>query len=80
MSSRTFNNPNSDAARQALLDNRCEHKGKNHRTLGRRRRLSKQKRQQIKERLAAKIKAYREYKTKVREYWNYQGDHPSQAR
>ena len=48
MSHRTFNNdPHgiSDAARRALLDNRCEHKSKRHRTLGRRKRLSKAKRQ-----------------------------------
>jgi hypothetical protein len=76
MSHRTFNDPSSDDARQSLLDNRCEHKPKNHRTLGRRRRLSKEKRQRIKERLAAKVASQRRYNAKVRAYWNNEGDHP----
>lgn len=76
MSHRTFNDPSSDAARQALLDNRCEHKPKNHRTLGRRRRLSKAKRQRIKKHIEMKIAARRKYVAKVRAYWQNEGDHP----
>jgi hypothetical protein len=47
MSHRTFTNDphgTSDVARQALLDNRSEHKPKRRRTLARRKRLSKAKR------------------------------------
>lgn len=76
MSSRTFNDPQSDAARQALLDNRCEHKPKRHRTLARRKRMAKAKRQRIKLRLEMKIVARRKHVAKVRAYWQNEGDHP----
>lgn len=80
MSRLTFNDPygTSLAARQGLLDNRCEHKSKNHRTLGRRKRIAKAKRQEVKMRVVAKIAAYRKYKASVRAYWrNEIDDHPS---
>lgn len=71
MSRRIFDaHGTSAAARQALLDNRCEHKPKNHRTLGRRRRLSATKKQRIKGAVAARIAAFRRFKEKVRAYWN----------
>ncbi len=79
MSHRTFmNDPHgtSDVARQALLDNRCEHKPKRHGTLKRRKRLSKVKRERIKARLAVQIAARRKYFAKVRAYWQNEGDHP----
>lgn len=78
MSHRTFSDPHgtSDAARQALLDNRCEHAPKRHRTLGRKKRISKAKRERVKRRLAVKISEMRKYNTAVRAYWRGQGDHP----
>jgi hypothetical protein len=82
MSHRTFNDPfqNGDAARQALLDNRCEHKPKRHRTLGRRKRLSKAKRQRIKHHLEMKAASRRKFLIQVRRYWNNEGDHPPSHR
>jgi hypothetical protein len=74
MSHRTFNDPH--AARQALLDNRCQHKPKNHRTLARRKRLSKAKRQRVKHHLEMKAASRRKYVARVRSYWNNEGDHP----
>jgi hypothetical protein len=77
MSHRTFNDPHgtSDVARQALLDNRSEHKPKR-RTLARRKRLSKAKRKRIKHHLEMKAASRRKYVAKVRSYWNNEGDHP----
>lgn len=70
MSRRTFDAHGTSAeARQALLDNRSEHKPKNHRTLGRRRRLSAAKKQRIKHANAARLTKFRDFKTKVRAYW-----------
>jgi hypothetical protein len=70
MSHRTFNDPHgmSDVARQALLDNRSEHKPKRHRTLPRRKRLSKAKRQRIKHRLDMNAATRRKFLTKVRRH------------
>jgi hypothetical protein len=76
MSHQSFKNPNSDAARQALLDNRCEHKPKNHRTKGRSLRLAKEKRERIKARNALKLAEQREYVAAVRKYWANEADHP----
>jgi hypothetical protein len=78
MSHRTFNDPHgmSDVARQALLDNRSEHKPKRHRTLARRKRLSKAKRLRIKHHLEMKAASRRKYVAMVRRYWNNEGDHP----
>jgi hypothetical protein len=80
MSHRTINDPHgtSDVARQALLDNRSEHKPKRHRTLARRKRLSKAKRQRIKHHLEMKAATRRKYVAKVRNYWTGKnaGDHP----
>lgn len=76
MSRRTFDDPQSDAARQALLDNRCEHKPKRHRTLARRKRLAKAKRQRVKRQLEAKIAARKKYVARVRAYWSGEEDHP----
>lgn len=76
MSHRVFNNPNSDAARQHLLDNRCEHKTKRHRTKGRRIRLNKEKRRRIKAHLERVAADRREHLTAVRAYWAGAGNHP----
>lgn len=74
----TFNDPHgrSDAARQALLDNRCEHAPKRHRTLGRKKRIAKEKREMIKARNAKKLANFRAYKAAVRAYWQGGTDHP----
>jgi len=71
MSHRTFDDPHgtSTAARQGLLDNRCEHGPKRHRTLGRRRRLSKAKKKRIKAAYAKRLAELRAFKKKVRAYW-----------
>ena len=78
MSHRTFNDPNgtSTEARQGLLDNRCEHGPKRHRTKARRKRLSKAKRQRIKHHLAMQAASRKKYTAKVRAYWQHEGDHP----
>lgn len=71
MSHRTFDDPHgtSDRARQGLLDNRTEHTPKNHRTLGRRKRMSKEKRSRVKHHLEENKVWYRQYLSKVRRYW-----------
>lgn len=78
MSHRSFSDPHgtSDTARQALLDNVCEHAPKRHRTLGRKKRISKAKRERVKRRLAVKLVGMRKYHAAVRAYWRGQGDHP----
>lgn len=79
MSHRTFNDPHGTSleARQGLLDNRSEHGPKRHRTLGRRRRLSKAKKQRIKAANAKRVAEFRAFKKKVRAYWNGEADeHP----
>lgn len=78
MSLRTFNDPHgtSDRARQALLDNRCEHGPKRHRTMGRKKRISKAKRQRIKHRLAMMAASRTKWLAAVRAYWTGAGDHP----
>lgn len=79
MAHRTFNDPHGTSleARQALLDNRCEHLPKRHRTIGRRRRLSKAKKQRIEHQTAERLAAYRALKAKVRAYWRGELDeHP----
>lgn len=72
MAHRTFDDPHGTSleARQALLDNRCEHKPKRHRTLGRRKRLSAKKRAKIKQATAVRLAAFRRFKERVRAYWH----------
>ena len=80
MSHKTFNDPHgvSDAARQGLLDNRCEGKPKRHRTLGRRKRLSKEKRQRVKAKVEAAKRARSRFLKAARAYWRGEADvHPS---
>lgn len=78
MSHKTFNDPHGTSmeARQGLLDNRCEHGPKRHRTKARRKRLSKAKRQRIKHHLAMQAAARKKFTAKVRAYWRNEGDHP----
>lgn len=78
MSHRTFDDPHgtSTEARQGLLDNRCEHGPKRHRTKARRKRLSLAKRQRIKHHLEMRAASRRKYMAKVRAYWRHEGDHP----
>jgi len=79
MSHKTFDDPHgtSDRARQGLLDNKCEHGGKRHRTSGRRRRMSAAKRQRVKHRLAVKFKAKSRWLAQARAYWRGEAEeHP----
>lgn len=79
MSHRTFDDPHgtSDKARQGLLDNRCEHKPKRHRTIGRRKRLSAAKRARIKHHLAVTAARVKRFKAAARAYWAGEADsHP----
>ena len=79
MSHRTFNDPHgtTDEARQGLLDNRCEHGPKRHRTKGRRKRLSAKQKAKIKHNLALSKAAFRRYKARVQAYWRGEADgHP----
>ena len=71
MSHRTFNDPHGKSleARQGLLDNRCEHKTKRHRTIGRRKRLSAKKKAKIKHDNAIRLAKRRRYNVKVKAYW-----------
>lgn len=78
MSHKTFDDPHgtSDRARQGLLDNRCEHGPKRHRTKARKKRISKAKRQRIKHHLAIQKAARTKHLAAVRSYWTGSGDHP----
>lgn len=77
MSRLVFANPNSIEARQGLLDNRSEHKPKNHRTLKRRRALSAAKRAKVKHDNAIKKANRGRYLAAVRAYWDGSADvHP----
>ena len=71
MSHRTFNDPHGTSleARQGLLDNRCEHGPKRHRTIGRRKRQSAAKKARVKHNAAVRLAAYRKFKAKARAYW-----------
>ena len=67
---KSFDDGNSDEARQFLLDRRCERNHpKRHRTQKRAKSLSKKKRQKIKHRNAVRARDLRSYIEKVREYW-----------
>ena len=78
MSLRTFDDPHGigDRARQGLLDNRCEHGPKRHRTKPRTKRLSKAKRQRIKAHLERCNAEMRKYRAAVHAYWYGLSDHP----
>jgi len=71
MSHRTFDDPHgtSTEARQGLLDNRCEHGPKRHRTKGRRKRISAKKKARIKHANGVRLAAFRKFKDRARAYW-----------
>lgn len=79
MSHRTFDDPHGTTleARQGLLDNRCEHGPKRHRTLGRRKRLSKKRKAKIAYANKVRLVAFRRHKAKIRAYWSGEAEeHP----
>lgn len=70
MALQSFNNPNSDEARQHLLDRRCERKHpKRHRTLKRSRAQRDAKKRAAAAKVAAQKKARARYLERVRAYW-----------
>lgn len=70
MSHRTFNNPKSIEARQHLLDNRCEHGPKRHRTAKRKSRVKAAKVAAGKVRAAIQLAARRRLLAASRAYWS----------
>lgn len=76
MSHRTFDDPNSIEARQALLDNRCQNSaGKRHRVKGRRVRLSAKKKAKVKHLNAMRVAQIERYHLAVRAYWTGAAQH-----
>jgi len=66
----SFDDGNSDEARQFLLDRRCERiHPKRHRTMKRAKGISSAKRARIKHKNAMKARKISAYKAKVAEYW-----------
>ncbi len=79
MSRKSFDDPHGQSieARQALLDNRCEHKTKRHRTRKRSKKLSEAKRSRAAHRRAVNDAARRKKLAKARAYWQGKRDeHP----
>lgn len=78
MGLQSFDDADSDEARQCLLDRRCERTHlKRHRTLNRARRLSAKKKQAVKHKVALRDANMRRHKTKVAAYWAGETDgHP----
>lgn len=74
----SFDDPNSDQARQALLDRRCERlHPKRHRTKKRAKALSARKRRRVQHANAVRAAAIRRYHASVRAYWSGEADgHP----
>lgn len=70
MSRRSFDNPNSDEARQALLDNRQERSHpKRHRTRRRSRAAQAKRRRRAAVALAERDKAVQRHRNAARAYW-----------
>jgi hypothetical protein len=78
VSRRSFDDPHgkSDAARQALLDNRDEHATKRHRTQKRAKALSAAKRERAAHRRAMNDAKRSKKLAAARAYWSGKGDHP----
>lgn len=78
MSRGTFDDPNSDAARQFLLDRKSERcHPKRHRTTKRMKALGRKKRQRIKHRNTMREVDLERYRAAVRAYWSGAADeHP----
>ena len=70
MSHRSFDDPDSIEARQALLDNRCEHATKRHRVRKRAAQRKAVARRKAKQRLAAAMAGERKFHAAVRAYWS----------
>ena len=78
MALQSFNNPNSDEARQHLLDRRCERKHpKRHRTLKRSRALKAAQKSKSKARIAEQKKVRARFLERSRAYWaGLSSEHP----
>lgn len=77
MTLKSFDNPNSDEARQALLDRRTERlHPKRHRTTKRSKALNRKKRMRIKNKVAEINRARRTYRLAAKAFWAGEGDHP----
>lgn len=77
MGLQSFDDGNSDEARQWLLDQKgARSHPKRHRTLNRSRRLSAAKKVATKHNVAVRLAQVRKYKAKVADYWAGLGDHP----
>ena len=79
MTLKSFDDGNSDEARQFLLDRRCERNHpKRHRTLTRKKAISAKKRARVKHNLATRSRAIAKYKAAARSYWAGESDaHPA---
>lgn len=78
MTRQSFNDATSDAARQALLDNRGgRHHPKRHRTRRRNAALARVKRNRVRVVLAERAKTLERYRRAVRAYWSGEAEvHP----
>ncbi len=79
MSRRSFDDPHGEttAARQALLDNRCEHATKRHRVRKRSKKLSAKKKSAIKHASAVNNAKRKRKSDAARAYWRGERpDHP----
>jgi hypothetical protein len=66
----TFNDPNSIAARQALLDRRCQKVPKRHRTAKRKSRIAAQKHAASRRKAELNARAVRLRRATARAYWS----------
>jgi hypothetical protein len=78
MALQSFNAPNSDAARQHLLDKRSERKHpKRHRTRKRSAKIKAARKARAKAKAAEHRKVHLKFKSEVRSYWSGESDnHP----
>lgn len=78
MALKSFDDGDSDEARQALLDRRCERNHpKRHGTKKRTKALAAKKKAQMKAKARARVVSFRQYKAKVRAYWaGESNEHP----
>lgn len=77
MALRSFENSNSEEARQFLLDRRCERNHpKRHRTQKRSKAISSRKRERMKALAALRVRARRRWLGLARAYWRGEGDYP----
>ena len=70
MGIQSFDDPDSDDARQFLLDRKCERKHpKRHRTMKREKALTGKKRAKVQHQVATRERNASNFKAKVRAYW-----------